>query len=43
MKSQMVSVFLVIGIVLILAGIWGHIRLVRVLSAAEAKSHDNAV
>lgn len=40
MESQVVSVFMVIGIVIILAGIWGHMRIVRALPIAEAKSDD---
>ena len=43
MKSQVVSVFMVIGIVIILAGIWGHVRILRNLPMAEAKTNDNAV
>jgi len=37
-KSQVMGVFMVIGIVLILAGIWGHLRIIRDLSTAEAKT-----
>lgn len=40
MKSQVVSVFMIIGIVIILAGIWGHLRILRALSAVEAKTND---
>jgi len=36
MKSQVVSVFMVIGIVIILAGVWGHVRIVRALPVGEA-------
>ncbi len=43
MQSQVVSVFLVIGVVIIVAGIWGHIRITRDLSVAEAKSDDHAL
>jgi hypothetical protein len=39
-KSQVVGVFMVVGIVIILTGIWGHIRMVRALSTVEAKSDD---
>jgi hypothetical protein len=41
--SQVVSVFMFIGVVLILAGIWGHLRIVRVLPMVEAKANDNAL
>jgi len=34
-KSQVVGVFMVVGIVMILTGIWGHIRLVHALSTVE--------
>ena len=37
MKSQLVSVFMFIGIVLILAGIWGHLRILRELPMVEVK------
>ena len=43
MKSQVVSVFMVIGIVIILAGIWGHLRILRNLPISEAKTNDNAI
>ena len=43
LPSQVLGMLTVIGILLILAGIWGHIRLVRVLPAREAKSDDNAL
>ena len=42
-SSQVVSVFMVIGMVIILAGIWGHIRILRALPMAEAKTNDNAL
>jgi hypothetical protein len=34
-KSQVVGVFLVVGVVMILTGVWGHIRLVHALSTVE--------
>ncbi len=43
MKSQVVSVFMVIGVVITLAGIWGHLRILRALPITEAKTNDNAV
>lgn len=43
MKSQVVSVFIVIGIVIILAGIWGHVRIIRALPVGEAKPDDNTL
>ena len=43
MKSQVVSVFMVIGIVIILAGIWGHVRIVRTLPVGEAKPDDHTL
>jgi predicted benzoate:H+ symporter BenE len=42
-KSQIVGVFLVVGVVIILTGVWGHIRLVRTLPAVEEKSDDITV
>ncbi len=43
MKSQVVSVFMIIGIVIILAGIWGHLRILRALSAMEAITNDLSI
>ena len=43
MKSQVVNVLMVIGIVIIFAGIWGHLRILRDLPMGEAKTNDNAV
>ena len=40
MKSQVVSVFMVIGVIIVLAGIWGHVRIVRALPVGEAKPDD---
>jgi hypothetical protein len=42
-RSQVVGILLIVGIVIILTGIWGHIRLVRALTLVELKSDDNAV
>lgn len=42
-RSQVVGVLMLVGVVCILTGIWGHIRLVRVLSAVEAKLNDDTV
>jgi hypothetical protein len=36
-RSQVVGVLLIVGIVIIITGIWGHIRLIRALPAGEAK------
>lgn len=43
LKSQVVSVFMVIGIVIIVAGIWGHVRILRDLPMVEAKINDNTL
>lgn len=37
-RSQVVGVFMVVGIVILLTGIWGHIRMTRALSIEEAKN-----
>jgi hypothetical protein len=42
-RSQVVGILLIVGIVIILTGIWGHIRLIRALAFVETKSDDNAV
>lgn len=39
-KSQVNGILALDGLVLIIAGIWGHIRITRDLSAGEAKSND---
>lgn len=41
-RSQVVGILLIVGIVIILTGIWGHIRLIRALAFVETKSDDNA-
>jgi hypothetical protein len=43
LKSQVLSMLTIIGFLITAAGIWGHIRIVRVLPAREAKSDDNAL
>jgi hypothetical protein len=42
-QSQTFGILAIIGILLILAGLWGHIRIVRVLSVGEAKSDANTL
>lgn len=42
-RSQVVGILLVVGTVIILTGIWGHVRLIRALTYVETKSDDNAV
>lgn len=42
-KSQIVGIFMIFGIVIILTGIWGHIRLLRVLPAREAQPDENTL
>lgn len=39
-RSQVVGVFLMSGIVILITGIWGHIRMTRALSPEEASSND---
>ncbi len=41
--SQMTGVFLVVGTIIILTGLWGHIRIARALSTAEKGSNANAL
>ncbi|MEW6400998.1 MAG: hypothetical protein AB1649_04315 [Chloroflexota bacterium] len=43
MRSQLVSTFMVIGIVIIVTGVWGHVRIVRALPVVEAKTNDHAL
>ena len=43
LPSQFLGMITVIVIFLILAGIWGHIRLLRILPAREAKPDENAL
>ncbi len=42
-KSQIVGVFMIFGIVIIVIGIWGHIRLLRLLPAREAQPNENTL
>ena len=43
LESQVVSVVIVNGIIMILAGSWGHLRILRVLPMVETKANDNAI
>ena len=43
MKSQIVAVFMVFGIIIILTGILGHVRMLRALSTVKAKSNANTL
>jgi hypothetical protein len=40
-KSQVIGILLIVGAVIIVTGIWGHVRLVRALSVVETRSDDN--
>ncbi|MCZ7549550.1 MAG: hypothetical protein M5U11_10455 [Anaerolineales bacterium] len=42
-KSQVTGVFMIVGVILTLMGIWGHIRITRDLSTTEAKADDHAL
>lgn len=42
-RSQVVGVFMIFGVIIILTGIWGHIRLLRILPAGEVKPDENAL
>lgn len=41
--SQFLGMLTIVGILLILAGIWGHIRFLRILPAREAKPDENTL
>ncbi len=41
LRSQAVSMVVVFGILLVLAGTWGHLQMVRILSTLKVKSNDN--
>jgi hypothetical protein len=41
LRSQAVSMVVVFGILLVLAGTWGHLRMVHILSTLKVKSNDN--
>ncbi len=43
MQSQVLGMLFIIGILMVLAGIWGHIRIIRALPVAEAKPDDNSL
>jgi hypothetical protein len=36
-RSQLIALFMIVGVVIIVTGIWGHVRLVHALPAGEAK------
>ena len=40
MRSQVLGMLFIIGILMVLAGIWGHIRIIRALPVGEAKPDD---
>lgn len=40
MQSQVLGMLLIIGILMVLAGIWGHVRMIRALPVGEAKPDD---
>ena len=40
MRSQVLGMLFIIGILMVLAGIWGHIRIIRALPVGEAKPND---
>lgn len=42
-RSQIVGILMIVGIIIILTGIWGHVRLVRALSDEDTRSNDNAL
>ncbi len=41
LRSQAVSMVVVFGILLVLAGTWGHLQMVHILSTLKVKSNDN--
>jgi hypothetical protein len=43
MRTQVLGMLLIIGILLVFAGIWGHVRIVRALPVGEAKPDDNTL
>lgn len=43
MQSQTLGMLLIIGILIVIAGLVGHIRLIRALPVVEAKPDDNAL
>lgn len=42
-KSQVVGILMIVGVVIIVTGIWAHIRLVRALSVMEIKSNADTI
>jgi hypothetical protein len=43
MRSQVLGMLFIIGILIVLAGIWGHFRIIRALPVGEAKPDDNTL
>lgn len=43
LRSQVLSMLTIIGILLVIAGIWGHLRIIRDLPVGEAKADDNTL
>ena len=43
MRSQVLGMLFIIGILMVLAGIWGHFRIIRALPVGEAKPDDNTL
>ncbi len=42
-QSQVIGMLVVIGVLITVAGIWGHVRIIRTLPVGEAKSNDNSL
>jgi hypothetical protein len=40
MESQVLGILFIIGILIVLAGIWGHVRIIRTLPVGEVKPDD---
>jgi len=43
MQSQILGMLFIIGVLMVLAGIWGHLRIIRALPVVEAKPDDNTL
>lgn len=43
LPSQFLGMLTVIGVLIVIAGIWGHIRILRILPVREAKSDANSL
>lgn len=43
LRSQVLSMLTMIGILIVIAGIWGHLRIIRVLPVREVKPDDNTL